>query len=150
MKYVVIVIAFLSCMGGNAQTDGEMVKQAVVTFFDAFHAQDSVQLKAMMSNDMVLQTIGKNKEGETIVVQEDYHRFLQSIASIPPTTKFEERLNSFDIKVDGPMANAWVGYEFYVNGNFSHCGVNSFQLFKEKERWKIIYLIDTRRKEHCK
>ena len=150
MKYVIITLAFLSFIGGNAQTEEEMVKQAVVTFFDAFHAQDSTQLKTMMSNDMVLQTIGRNKAEEAIVVQEDYHKFLKSIASIPETTKFEERLISFDIKVDGPMANAWVGYEFYVNENFSHCGVNSFQLFKEKGTWKIIYLIDTRRKEDCK
>jgi hypothetical protein len=40
-------------------------------------------------------------------------------------------------------------YKFYVGETFSHCGVNSFQLFKDKEGWKIIYLIDTRRKDPC-
>ncbi len=47
------------------------------------------------------------------------------------------------------MANAWTPYEFWYNGNFSHCGVNSFQLIKKDEKWKIIYLVDTRRKEGC-
>jgi hypothetical protein len=46
------------------------------------------------------------------------------------------------------MANAWTSYEFYINGKLSHKGVNSFTLFKESEDlgWKIVHLIDTRRK----
>jgi hypothetical protein len=55
----------------------------------------------------------------------------------------------YNIQIDGAMANAWTSYEFWVNGSFSHCGVNSFQLFKDEGAWKIIYLIDTRRKEGC-
>lgn len=35
------------------------------------------------------------------------------------------------------------------NGNFSHCGVNSFQLFHDNGQWKIIYLIDTRQRTGC-
>ena len=53
----------------------------------------------------------------------------------------------FDIKIDGNMANAWTPYEFWFDGNFSHCGINSFQLIKEDKTWKIIYLVDTRRKK---
>ena len=33
-----------------------------------------------------------------------------------------------------------------INEKLSHSGVNAFTLFKEKDSWKIIYLIDTRRK----
>ncbi|HOD10564.1 MAG TPA: nuclear transport factor 2 family protein, partial [Flavobacterium sp.] len=40
----------------------------------------------------------------------------------------------------------WTPYEFYVNEKLSHSGVNAFTLFKENEKWKIIHLIDTRRK----
>ncbi len=48
------------------------------------------------------------------------------------------------------MANVWAPYEFYLNNDFSHCGVNYFQLFFDGIQWKIIYLIDTRRKQGCK
>jgi hypothetical protein len=44
------------------------------------------------------------------------------------------------------MAHVWAPYEFYINDKLSHTGVNTFTLFKEKDIWKIIYLIDTRRK----
>jgi hypothetical protein len=59
---------------------------------------------------------------------------------------FQEKLLSYTIQVDGAMAHAWTPYEFYVNGKFSHKGVNAFTLFKDKDTWKIIYIIDTRRK----
>ena len=48
------------------------------------------------------------------------------------------------------MASVWTPYEFYFNGTFSHCGANSFQLFKEDNQWKIIFLVDIRRRENCK
>ena len=44
------------------------------------------------------------------------------------------------------MEHVWTTYEFYVNGTLSHTEVNAFTLFKKDNHWKIIYLIDTRRK----
>ena len=74
-------------------------------------------------------------------------KFITSILSIPENQKFEEKLLSFDIKIDGNMANAWTPYEFWFNDQFSHCGVNSFQLIKVDNAWKIFFLVDTRRKD---
>jgi hypothetical protein len=47
------------------------------------------------------------------------------------------------------MATAWTPYKFYLDKTFSHCGVNAFQLFKSENGWKIISILDTRRKEPC-
>jgi hypothetical protein len=44
------------------------------------------------------------------------------------------------------MAHAWTPYEFYINGKLSHKGVNAFTLYKDDGQWKIVHLIDTRRK----
>ena len=52
---------------------------------------------------------------------------------------------SFEIKIDGPLANAWVEYEFWLDGKLSHCGVNSIHLIKEKNGWKIFNITDSRR-----
>jgi hypothetical protein len=43
----------------------------------------------------------------------------------------------------------WTPYELEVEGIFSHCGVNSFQLIRINEQWKITQITDTRRKEDC-
>jgi hypothetical protein len=134
-----------------AQNPEELkVKNTVIQFFDAFHKQDSVAIREVVSDDITLQSIGKNKEGVTELKIENFDNFLKSIVSIPKDKKFEEKLLDFKIRIDGDMANAWTPYEFYFDGKFSHCGVNSFQMVRLEGVWKIIYLIDTRRKEDCK
>ena len=150
MKKTIFIL--ILCMGLNVNAQDaqkDMVKATIIKFFEAFNKQDTVTLKSMAKGDIKLQTIVVNKEGKTILQESSYEKFIKSIASIPKDNTFEEKLLSFNIQVDGKMANAWTPYEFWFNGNFSHCGVNSFQLIKEEDGWKIIYLVDTRRREGC-
>ena len=134
----------------NAQdTEKDAVKATIENFFEAFHKQDTVALKTMAKGNINLQSISVNRKGKTVLQENDYQSFIKSIASIPKDNTFEEKLLDFSIQIDGQMANAWTPYEFWYNGNFSHCGVNSFQLIKEGETWKILYLVDTRRREGC-
>ncbi len=130
-------------------SEEEKVKQVVNTFFEGFHARDSIIMKSVFYKDPVVQTIGKTKEGETKLVNEQLEKVLKGIVAIPLETEFKEVLHDYVIKIDGDMANAWTPYSFYLNDTFSHCGVNNFQLLKQNEEWKIIYLIDTRRREGC-
>ena len=151
MKKLILALLFCIALNSNAQ-DGEQdkVKAAIENFFEAFHKQDTLALKAMAKGDIKLQSISVNKEGKTVLQESSYEAFVKSIASIPKDKTFEEKLLDFSIQIDGNMANAWTPYEFWYNGSFSHCGVNSFQLIKEDRDWKIIYLVDTRRREGCK
>lgn len=130
-------------------SEEEKVKQVVNTFFEGFHARDSIIMKSVFHTDPVVQTIGKTKAGETKLMNEELEKVLKGIVSIPLETEFKEVLHDYVIKIDGDMANAWTPYSFYLNDTFSHCGVNNFQLLKQNEEWKIIYLIDTRRREGC-
>ena len=131
------------------ESDEAKVQKTIEAFFDGFHKQDSLLIKQTVSDGIIAQTIGKKKDGTTALRTEDFSKFLKSIASIPDTVNFQEKILSFKIQVDGAMANAWTPYEFWYNDSFSHCGVYSFQLLKDGEDWKIIYLIDTRRKKGC-
>ncbi|WP_298476369.1 nuclear transport factor 2 family protein [uncultured Maribacter sp.] len=151
MKKISFWIVFLFFLNAFAQeTEGDKAKQTVLDFFEAFHAQDSIKMKKVVSPKVILQSIGKNRTGEIMVKTEKFHDLITSIVNIPDTLQFEEKLLSFRVNVDGAMANVWVPYEFWLNNTFHHCGVNSFQLLKKKDRWEIIYLIDTRRKNECK
>ena len=79
----------------------------------------------------------------------DYLKFLKSRASIPNTTKFEERLLSY-IRVKGALASVITPLFFLFKCKLTHCGVNSFQLYKKEGKWKIIHIVDSRTKEGCK
>lgn len=150
--FLVILITFIkvNAQGPNAsEYDKQAVKDVVETFFDGFHKQDSMIIKSTLANDVVLQTTARNKQGKTLFKTEKIEKLITSITSIPDSISFEEKLTSFSIQVDRTMANAWVGYEFWLNDKFSHCGINSFQLINFDGEWKIIYLIDTRGKAGC-
>lgn len=136
---------------GMAQqaSDEEQVKEVINTFFEGFHARDSVVMKSAFHEQPVIHSIGRTKEGKTKLMNEELNKVLRGIVSIPLETNFKEVLHDYKIRVDGDMANAWTPYSFFLNDTFSHCGVNNFQLLKQNEDWKIIYLIDTRRKEGC-
>ncbi|NND79604.1 MAG: nuclear transport factor 2 family protein [Maribacter sp.] len=151
MKQIFTFILLLGFMNGFAQESEESkIQKTIEDFFDGFHKQDSLLIKQTVAKGIIAQTIGNTKEGTKVVKTEDFSKFLKSIVSIPDTVSFKEKLLSFNIQLDGAMANAWTPYEFWYNDAFSHCGVNSFQLFKDGENWKIIYLIDTRRKKGCR
>lgn len=150
MKVLIVLVLIFSWGIANAQdNEKEEVKKAVQMFFDGFHKQDSTLIRSTTGSGIIMQTIGRDKEGTSVVKTSDFNDFLKSIVSIPDSIKFQEKLLSYQIKVDGSMANAWTPYELWINDSLSHCGVNSFQLHKEEGTWKIIYLIDTRRREHC-
>ncbi len=126
------------------------VKAAVDTFFEGFHKGDTTLMRTVLADKVVLQTIFKNKEGKAVLRNDgNVSNLLETIAKRTEDQKWDERLLDYSIQVDGNMANAWTPYEFWYNDKFSHCGVNSFQLFKDDGQWKIIYLVDTRRRAGC-
>jgi hypothetical protein len=110
--------------------------------------KNAEQVAAAFSSEGLMQTVQQKPEG-TSIGSNSVADFVKRIANTPAGTVLDERILSYQIKVDGSMASAWTPYQFYVNDTFSHCGVNSFQLVKLAEGWKIVYIIDTRRKEPC-
>ena len=148
-RYITLLLLFAGLAAFSQQSAEAEVKKTIEKFFDGFHKGDTLIIKATLHDKLIMQTAYKNKKGEDVLNQDNPKKFLNAIATRPADQKWDERLQDFIIKVDGNMANAWTPYEFWFNGKFSHCGVNSFQLFNDAGTWKIIYLIDTRRRAGC-
>lgn len=153
MILVFLLVAFAKAPLAGQQAvsspEEEKVQALVETFFEGFHKQDSMLIKKVVHENVLMQSIGKNQIGEIVLSKEDFSGFLSSICSIPETTTFEERIHDYKIQMDGKMANVWTPYSFYINGSLSHCGTNSFQLFKRNGVWKIFYIVDTRDRSGC-
>jgi hypothetical protein len=45
-----------------------------------------------------------------------------------------------EAKVSGPIATVWLPYDLYVDGQWSHCGVDTFTFMKTGGAWKIVAL----------
>lgn len=144
MKTYFILFFLLLGLVTNAQK--QEVQKTIEIFFEGFHLRDSVKIKSVCADKVILQSISESVSKGNKLSDETAKEFYKSIASIPSNMKFQEKILSYNIQMDGSMANVWAPYEFYINDKLSHKGVNTFTLFKEKDFWKIIYLIDTRRK----
>ena len=150
MKYFLILLTVIIISSyAIAQTAEDSVKAAIHKMFTGMKNGDVAMLKNSFADSVILQTITRNKEGNIVVKNENTAEFIDFVSKQSPGAA-DERITFETIKIDGPMAIAWTPYNFYFNGKFSHCGVNSFQLVRFNEEWKIQYIIDTRRKQNCK
>lgn len=143
MKNIFLLLFCLSIQMVFAQETE--VKQTIVDFFDGFHTRDTVKMRNQFAKDIVMHSISE-RNPQAVLKSESATDFLKMIAVVPKSENFEERLLSYKIQIDGSLAHVWTPYEFYINGKLSHTGVNSFQLFKDKNGWKITYCIDTRKR----
>ncbi|GMQ31274.1 nuclear transport factor 2 family protein [Algoriphagus confluentis] len=143
-----LLLALLIHFASFSQTEEQQVEQVIRSLFEGMKSKNADQVAMAFSEDALMQTVISKPEGSE-VGSNGVADFVKRIATTPETTTLDEQILDYQIKVDGTMASAWTPYKFYVNGNFSHCGVNSFQLVKKAEGWKIVYIIDTRRKENC-
>jgi hypothetical protein len=53
------------------------------------------------------------------------------------------------VLIHGPIAVIWGEYDFWIDGKFSHCGVDSVDLVKVDGEWKVANLMWTVEKENC-
>lgn len=144
MRMFCIISSLFLGLTVNAQQ--QEVQKSIETFFEGFHQRDTVKMKSVCADSIVLQSISESLVKGNKLTEESAGKFYKSIATIPSNIEFSEKILSYNIQIDGTIAHVWAPYQFYVNDKLSHSGVNTFTLFKEKDNWKIIYLIDTRRK----
>lgn len=152
MKKITYLIALLFCIANvtKAQktSEEEAVKNTINLLFDGMRNSDTTMIRKAFAAKNTMETIAMNKDGKAVVRTENVNSFIKSIG-MPRAEKYDERIQFTKILIDANLASVWTDYKFYIGDKFSHCGVNSFQLFKSDDGWKIIYIIDTRRKDNC-
>jgi hypothetical protein len=92
-----------------------------------------VKLQSVCSPKIILQSISESVVKGNKLSDESAKEFYKSIAVIPSTMKFQEKILSYNIQIDGTMAHVWASYEFYLNNS----GVNTFTLFNENDTWEL-------------
>ena len=137
-----IFFLLISSFSFAQNTSEKEIIKPIENLFNAMKSADSLGVKNAFSGSAIMQTFGKNQEIRTDKVED----FAKQVGA-SQAGDLDERFTISKILVDGNMASVWVPYQFYYKGNFSHCGVNSFQLAKINNEWKIQYIIDTRIKK---
>lgn len=152
MKFLlsVLILSFsISVTAQDSFTEAD-AKGLIDTFFEGFHKGDTLMMQSVLAENVVLQSASVSREGKDILSVTPMSGFLKSIGSRPADQVWDEKLLGYQVQMDGNLAHVWTPYEFWYNGKFSHCGANAFTLAKLEEGWKIIHLIDSRRRDDCK
>ncbi|QPQ52208.1 nuclear transport factor 2 family protein [Chryseobacterium indologenes] len=121
------------------------IEKPIRNLFLAMKNADTDLLKTVFTENAVLQTITK----DGVVKTDSIKDFITSVSKFSQGD-LEEKIIVEAVHTDGNLASVFTPYSFYLKGKFSHCGANSFQLVQQNNEWKIQYIIDTRRKDHCK
>ena len=147
-SFLILLTIILFTANLKAQSAEDSVKAVINNMFSGMKNADAGLFKSVFSDSAIMQTISRNKEGKTVVLNESLAEFADFVGQLKKDSA-DERITFETIKIDGPLAMVWTPYNFYHNGQFSHCGVNSFHLVRFSGIWKIQYLIDTRRRQGC-
>jgi hypothetical protein len=151
MKRILILLTAMITLSSltKAQTPEDSVKAVVNQLFNAMRTVDGAMLKDAFADSAILQTIAQRRtDGVVFIRNEKVSDFVNSISRAKKDS-LDEQITFETVKIDGPLASVWTPYKFYYAGKFLHCGVNSFQLVRLNGRWKIQFLIDTRRRQGC-
>ena len=151
---ILLILTFTTaheCFGqSNDSKRAEKITLVIQELFDGYRAGDSTMVRAVFTADAHAQTIITSTQGDdklSDVVSID--KFINYIGGGLEEVHDEK---FWDIKIhsDEQLATVWTKYAFFLGENFIHCGTETFILRKVKDKWKIFYLVDTRKKTGCK
>jgi hypothetical protein len=140
-KLLLLLFLFpLLAIGQQKTSDEDQIKAVILKTFSAMKSVDSVALKSCFTEKAVLQISQVKPEGNT-VREVLIANFVKNVMTRKPGDMDERVLSWGPILVDHEIATAWVPYEFYLNGKFTHKGVDAFILVKVGEDYKIQTLL---------
>ena len=146
MRFTLLLYATLLSLSFdiNAQQNQEQeVLNPIYTLFDGMREGDGKKVRAAFSKNAIFyRAHAELRAGSSV------EEFAQAVASERDAI-WDEKIWDIQIHIDDKLASVWTKFAFYLGDKFSHCGVNSFQLYQFDDGWKIIYLVDTNRKIDC-
>lgn len=146
-RSICVLACFLMLFAPLAHAQSEKnasdgVRARLSRLFDGMRAGDSTAVRAVFVDDARLQTALPS--GDSTIVRTTPIRAFVAAVGRPHDAVWDERIWDVEVRVDEPMAAAWVPYAFYRGDDLSHCGVNAVHLVRHGDGWKILHLTDTR------
>lgn len=134
----------VGCPDDVSQEEAPAVLAATERWLDALNSRDTAAMRAV--NDSGMRTLVAG--GPTGIRSA---RTLSDLLGQLATTsdRFDERMVRPEVRIDGPLAEVWAPYTFGLNGSFSHCGADAFQLVKRASGWVVAQLTYSTRRDGC-
>jgi hypothetical protein len=141
MRFTIIVIISLLSSSLHAvaqpaqkEDDKAAVVATVQKFFDTMASRDVEGARAVLMPEGRLFAV-REQNGQPAARASSIEDYLKGLPG--RKAEYRERMWNPEVRVHGPIASVWTPYDFWVDGKFSHCGVDVFDLVKTPEGWKI-------------
>lgn len=140
---LVLLCCSVAASAQPAEADRASIMKVVQAFFDTMSANDVEGARKILQPQGRFHAM-RVKNGQPDVhafANEEYFADLQSSKQ-----KKRERIWNPDVRVHGLVATVTAPYDFWIDGKFSHCGTDVFDLIKTEEGWKIaggVYTVET-------
>jgi hypothetical protein len=145
---VLIIISYPYFILAQSNAEKEEVMAVIFELFEGYRQGDSARVSATFTSDAHMQRVA-SREGE---IQASPLRSVQGwldyIGSGLDKTH-DEPIWDYSVHIDNGLASVWTKFAFYLDGKFSHCGVDNFLLVKNNDGWRIFHIVDTNQKEGC-
>jgi len=152
MKIPMLAVLIVASCGlatpAAAQNDTTQVLAVVQRMFDAMRSKDTSALRSLWIPGGKLWGLRTRQDGSTVLQQTTEQQFAEAVAR-DTRGVWDERTFNPEVRLDGNMATVWVAYDFWLGPQFSHCGVDSFQMLKTAEGWKVVNVVDTFQRTGC-
>lgn len=145
--WVVLLGGLMMVVPGGAEAqDFAGARAAVERLFDGMRTADPELVRSVLAPNARFALLDE-RDGPAMVRAQAVDGWVNAIGTSGGS--WDEQIYDVDVKVDGTMASVWAPYTFYLNGEISHCGINSIELLLDAEGWKITQISDTRRQDRC-
>ncbi|VVT13698.1 conserved hypothetical protein [Sphingomonas sp. EC-HK361] len=112
------------------------VMAPITAMFAGLAARDAAAITAQLRPEGSATVAAEKPDGTRSVKHLTWSEFTAGIK--PGPERYEERLSTPAIEIDGDIAMVWAPYVFTINGKVHHCGTDHFGLVRESGRWKIL------------
>ena len=136
-----IVVISVNC---PAQDSKHEVLKVVNEFFHTMETKDSVAFNNLFLENAHAYSV--RRQGDSTLVRNSILKASDSKNILKERLREEE----ITIHINENVAAVWAPYDFWINGEHSHCGYEVFTLIKKEAEWKIASLTYSVAKEGCK
>jgi hypothetical protein len=139
-----MVASMLAVTHAQPPAERDAVLKVVQAFFDTMSARDVDGARSILQPQGRFHAM-RLRDGKPDVrafSNEEYFADLKA-----STQKMRERIWNPEIRIHGLIATLWAPYDFWIDGKFSHCGIDAFDLIKTDEGWKIaggVYTLESK------
>ena len=133
-----ILISLLSAAPAARPSQQEDDKTAVLAsvqaFFDTMASRDVEGARRVLMLEGRMFSV-RDQGGQAVARASTVEDYLKNLGERKQANR--ERMWNPEVRVHGAIASVWTPYDFWVDGKFSHCGIDIFDLVKTAEGWKI-------------